>query len=209
MKAPVTIVAVAVALLGGLAGCGGPDDRPRAGELSVTFIPLPASVPELQLTSATMRLSHIGVFGNAPPPPGPPPPNDLAFDALDGGVRRDFMLPPGIYSRVQLAYENVVINGTWRGTPFQVRLAMMRGFPVDLRATVGRELSVDNDVAFVVDVDVGSWFAGNLLDGAVASGGQIICDPLTNPADQDGPDPAHRGPDGHGGVAGAQPERLA
>ena len=182
MKAPVTIVAVAVALLGGLAGCGGPDDRPRAGELSVTFIPLPASVPELQLTSATMRLSHIGVFGNAPPPVGPPPPNDLAFDALDGGVRRDFMLPPGIYSRVQLAYENVVINGTWRGTPFQVRLAMMRGFPIDLRATVGRALSVDNDVAFVVDVDVGSWFAGNLLDGAVASGGQIICDPLTNPA---------------------------
>ena len=180
MKAPVTRVALAVALLG-LVGCGGPDDRPRPGELSVTFIPVQGSVPEPQLTAATMRLSHIGVFGNAPPPGGPPPPNDINFDALGGGVRRDFTLPPGIYSRVQLAYENVVINGTWRGTPFQVRLGMMRGFPVDLRATVGRVLSVDNDVAFVVDVDVGSWFAGNVLDGAVASGGQIICDPLNNP----------------------------
>jgi hypothetical protein len=164
----------------GLLACGGPDAH-HPGKLTLSVLPSAASTPDLVLTRATMRLEHVQVFGNVPPP-RPPPPIDLSFDALaSGGVSQMFAhLPPGVYSRVQLSVDDVMIEGTWRGTPFTARFMMFGGAPVDLRSLSGHELTPDDDLDLIVTVDVSSWFAGNLLDSAMATGGQITCDGLNN-----------------------------
>ena len=82
---------------------------------------------------------------------------------------------------MRFGVENVQLQGTWRGTPFEARLAMFHGPMVDLLSATARELAPGHDVTFVVDADVASWFAGDVLDGAPAMNGQIRIDGMTNP----------------------------
>src|SRR5439155_3826993 len=159
------------------------DQPPKPGLLTVTFVPTAPATPDLVLSSGTLRLDHILVIGDAPPPMHMPPMQAVNLDVLSSGGSLTFtMLPPGVYSRVQLVFENVMLQGTWRGMPFQARLAVFRPMPVDLRSPTGKELGHDMDVTFTVGVDAGSWFAGNVLDGASPppGGGTTLIDEQNN-----------------------------
>jgi len=174
-----------------LAGCGPPDHHDNPGVLTVSFTPAPPSLPELTLTSATLLVGRIQPVGNRPPPPPPmllPPPLSIDATATTPAMRVFDMLPPGVYSRVQFALDSdrpdipdVALAGTWRGTPFTAPLGMFGGTPIEVRATTGAELEPGHDATLAVRIDVGSWFAGNLLDQAMPSGGQILCDMSNNP----------------------------
>jgi hypothetical protein len=167
--------------------CGPPAVHPEPGKLTVAFTPEPPSIPELTLSSATLVIDHLQPIGNGPPPM-PPPPMPLMIDVLSTApVARIFdPIPPGVYSRVIFSVDNrngpaVNLQGTWRGTPFVARLGAFGGNPVDVRGTVGAEIEPGRDATLSVQIDVGSWFAGNLLDQATASNGQITCDMMNNP----------------------------
>lgn len=172
-----------VAIAAGAAACGPPDGHPPPGKLTVAFAPAAANVTDLTLTSATMMIDRIMPLGNAPPP-GPPPPTHLTVDALAAaGASIDFdRLPPGVYSRVQFSVDVVMAQGTWRGTPFSALVGMFGGNQIDLRAANGVDLDAGQNATLTVGIDVGSWFAGDVLDGATPSGGQILCDMQNNPA---------------------------
>jgi hypothetical protein len=176
------LVTVMLALTAAAAGCGPPDHPPQAGQLSVTFTPRPPALANLMLASGALSLDHILVLGDAPPPMHPPMMPPLDLDVLGSGASITLtMLPPGVYSRVQLSFEDVLIQGTWRGTPFQVRIAAFRPAPVDMRSPTGKELAHGQDVAFAVTIDANAWFAGGLLDSATPSpGNQILIDDQNN-----------------------------
>jgi len=129
-----------------------------------------------------MKLDHIVVFGNVPPPPNVG--QMLTVNALGAAqqVKID-MLPQGVYSRVQFGFDMVSISGTWKSTPFTAFLSPPpRAMPpVDLRSANAQELGPEMDITFPVALDVGSWFANDLLDQATPMGGQITCDMVQNP----------------------------
>jgi hypothetical protein len=167
-----------------LAACG-PPIAPDPGVLTVTFTPTKPQNPDVQLTTAKMRLDRVMVFGNQPPPmppPGPPMPMGFDFDALSTGMSLVYTkLPQGLYSRVQFDLLNVVMDGTWKGTPFHARLATFRPVPADARSPVAKELGPGRDVSFTVTVDEDSWFANGVLEMAMQSGGMILYDEVSNP----------------------------
>ena len=156
--------------------------------LTISIAPVPADVPGLALTVAKMRLEHLAAFGNTPPSrhgEGGMGPDDLNLDALGGPVSLALPLSQGIYSRVEFEFQDVTIEGTWRGTPFRARLAGFAGRKVDLPATPQELRSDLPPVTFALSVDVGSWFTGTdgpLLDAATASNGEIVCDDQSNTA---------------------------
>jgi len=172
-----------VAIAAGAAACGPPDGHPPPGKLTVSFVASPANVANLTLSSASLMIDRIMPIGNAPPP-GPPPPTHLTIDALSAtGASISFdRLPPGLYSRVQFSVDAVMAQGSWRGTPFSALVGMFGGNQIDLRAATGVALDAGQDATLTVAIDVGSWFGGNVLDGATPSGGQILCDMQNNPA---------------------------
>jgi hypothetical protein len=171
------LVAIAAA-----SACGPPDMHPPPGTLTVAFKPTPPSVANLTLSSVTLVVDRIMPIGNAPPP-GPPPPTRLTIDALSTtGASLDFdHLPQGVYSRVQFSVDGVTVHGSWRGTPLTAMVGMFGGNQIDLRSSTGREIGPGLDATLSVAVDVSSWFAGDVLDGATSSGGQIVCDMQNNP----------------------------
>jgi len=164
----------------------GPAPTPDPGKLTVRFTPDALTTPELRLDMANLRLGRIVVFGSVPPPPGmmPPMPTDVSFDALSAtGASLTFdSLRQGIYSRVQLLVEMAALDGAWRGTPFHARLGgMFGGGMVDLRSPTGRELAPGQDVTFEVGVAPNQWLGDGILDSAVVTNGQIVCDMQQNP----------------------------
>jgi hypothetical protein len=173
-------VRAALCLLLLAAGCG-PTPPPRPGVIHVQFTAGAVSLPELTISDGEMRLERIMVFGNVPPPMPPPPPKGALLDLLSptGSEVVLGMLPRGVYSRVTFDFANVGVTGTWRGTPFDVNLGAFRGEMVDLRSA-GKELGPGQDVAFSVEVDPAQWFAGDVLDGAVASNGRLLIDMMNN-----------------------------
>src|SRR5437773_103729 len=120
-----------------LAACQRDTQAPPPGALTVRFSPLPAAVDQLVLATARMRIDRIGVFGDVPPR-YPPIPAAVDLDALSAGAAFTFSnQPQGVYSRVAFAFENILVDGTWRGTPFEARAGMLRGSMVDLRSPAG------------------------------------------------------------------------
>jgi hypothetical protein len=167
-----------------VAGCGGPGQpHPDPGTLTISFQPQPASVAGLSLATATLQLDRIQVIGNRPPP-DPPPPMPLTVDALATSATSTAAMhpPPGVYSRVQLSVEQLTVTGTWRGTPLEVHLGMFGGNQVDVRSASGTGIDLEpgDDVTLPVQINVGSWFADNVLDGAMVVNGRILCDPQHN-----------------------------
>jgi hypothetical protein len=165
-----------------LAGACGPPPQPMNSTLTVAFAPKTASVADLTLSKATLVVSHVQPIGNAPPQ-NPPPPVMLTIDALSStGASLPFdHPPPGLYSRVQFSVDDVEIDGTWRGTPVHAMVGMFGGNQVGLRAPSGHELDEGMSVTLTVDIDVGAWFAGDVLDGASMNGGQLECDMQSAP----------------------------
>jgi len=168
-----------------LVACGPPEQHPMPGIATVDVAALPLSVPSLTLSTAVLHIDHIELIGDAGSPNGrPPPPPDPGMadlDLLGSGVLFTFdRLPQGVYSRVSVVFSNVRLDGTWRGTPLHAQLASFHGPPVDLRSAAGKELSSGQNISFTVTVDTGSWFAGDLLDGAMAVNGQLVLDDQHN-----------------------------
>ncbi|MDB4966526.1 MAG: hypothetical protein JWN44_2215 [Myxococcales bacterium] len=179
----IRFLVVSTIVIAGLGACEQHDDPPKPGQLTLTFTPAPPAVPNLTLDSGTMHIERINVLGDAPPPMHMPPVQSFDLDVLSPGTSLTFtMLPPGVYSRVQLMFSNVQLQGSWRGTPFSARVASFRPLPVDLRSATGKELAHDENVSFTVGVDVTSWFAANLLDSAAPSAGQLVIDEQNNGA---------------------------
>jgi hypothetical protein len=164
-------------------GCAPPPPNLPPGKAMVQFMPASLAVENLTLTSAVMHLHDIRIIGDIAPPPTELIPNgELNLDVLSSGASLSFTgMPQGVYSRLQLAFDNVVIAGAWRNTSFMAHIAQFGGPRVDLRSADGRELGPGQDIVFVVPVDVPSWFANDLLDGASPMSGQIVCDDLNNP----------------------------
>jgi hypothetical protein len=178
----VRILVTLMLALTAAAGCEQPDHPPNAGQLSITFTPKPPTLANLTLGSGALSLDHILVLGDAPPPMHPPMMPPVGVDVLGSPTSVTLtMLPPGVYSRVQLTFEDVLIQGTWRGAAFQVRIAAFRPAPVDMRSPTGKELAHGQDVAFAVSIDANTWLAGDLLDSATPSpGNQILVDDQNN-----------------------------
>jgi hypothetical protein len=186
-------------LSGALPACGSPagttiaDAGTQTTPVTITFAPNAPTVANLTLMTATMTLSHVHVLGDTPPsgpPPGPKPMemDSVTFDAIVAGGSLTLTPPPGLYSRVQFTVENVMLAGTWDGTPFTAHLATFQGPRVDLRAATAVEVVSGADagvVAFTVAVDPASWFAApSPLDGLMPdmTTNTISCDDMTNAA---------------------------
>jgi len=89
-------------------------------------------------------------------------------------------LSQGLYSWVRFNLIRITIDGSVRGTPFHVMLAPF-SVVVDVRASAGQDLGLDQDVSFNVTVDPNLWFPPYMFDGAMLdSRGEIVCDDVTN-----------------------------
>jgi hypothetical protein len=187
-------ILAAFALSAACAACGPsetPTPPPAAPQATVTFSSKALEVDaNLVLQDATMRLSHVHVFGDTPqvgPSQGPPtgqPTDRLDFDALAAaGGMLTFAVPQGLYSRVEFQPEHIVLDGKWKGVTFHALLASVHGPRVD-RRTSALEALPDGTIAFAVTTDPNTWFANGGLDGATtdATTGEIFCDDLNNPA---------------------------
>jgi hypothetical protein len=176
-----------------LAACSGGDQAnvPAPGVATVGFRPKPVMLPYINLSRARTMLDRLQLVGNVPQyppqqqlpdgPPPPPPGQRIDLDALSAGTSAAFEdLPQGIYSRVRFIIGRIWLEGTWKGTRFQVSLAPF-GAIVDIRAPTPQELGLDRDIAFQVVVDPNIWFPPYLFDGAMLDDrGEIICDEVSN-----------------------------
>ena len=166
-----------------LAGCGGTPGGPPPpsdGTLTLSFAPASAQVSSLTLASAGVQLEGITIIGDVAPD-GRSMISELQIDALSTGSSVKLgAIPQGVYSRVRFNLEHVAVQGSWRGAPLQVQLESDNGTPVDLSSSSGVDVAPGHDGTFAVTLDVGSWFAGQLLDGATQSQGQIVIDAANN-----------------------------
>jgi hypothetical protein len=181
----------------GLVACS--DDAasgPHPGVATVGFTPKPVALPYIDLARARVDLNRVLVIGNMPPPPPPgqpvpnrPPPDrppplpDVDLDALSSSGSSATLedLPQGLYSRVRFTLGRISLEGTARGTVFNVSIAPF-GVIVDVRASTPQELGLDRDIAFDVSVDPNVWFPPYLFEGATLDNrGEIVCDEVTNP----------------------------
>ena len=104
--------------------------------------------------------------------------DDFTLDLTSSGTSFTMSsLPQGLYSRVRFEAEHPALDGTWHGAP--LHFAFESEQTIDLRAD-GVDVA-GHDGEFVVGVDAGSWFSGNVLDGiAPDSNGEIILDATHN-----------------------------
>jgi hypothetical protein len=174
---------VAALLAAALAGCGGAPDTTQSsdpGVLTLRLRPTHTAVDGLELDSATMRLEHVQILGDVPA-------GDRSMlssadvDLLGAASQYEFtMLPQGVYSRVRCVIDRLRLEGAWRGTPLRIDVDSDDEGLVDLRTAAAQELAPGHDVAITAAIDVGSWFAGALLDQATPIAGQIFIDEYAN-----------------------------
>jgi hypothetical protein len=172
------------ALMALLTGCGnapGGTMPPNPGALLITFTPAPVSVANLQLSSASVQIEALSVFGDVAPN-GQSMLRESQVDALDAPTTFTFaMVPQGLYSRVRFNASEIAIDGSWRGHPLHVAVDMDLGSLVDLRSSSGTEVQPGQDGTLPLDVNAGPWFDGNLLDQAtVDATGAITLNALSN-----------------------------
>jgi hypothetical protein len=165
-----------------LAGCGPPASRPPQNDtLTLTFSSTPLSAANLTVQSATLALSGIVVFGDTSSAMGRdqdrPVLDIVAAGAADVHVEE---LPPGVYSRVSFNADNMMLRGSWRGTPLQIDVGEFGGGMVALRSRAGQDVGGSNGAHFDIVADPNAWFAGNILDQAMIVDGQIRCDLRAN-----------------------------
>jgi hypothetical protein len=173
---------LAAASLSALTGCGNSPGGtgPAPGTLTVDVKPAAIAVTGLSLTSCKLEIEGLTVLGDVAP--SGPMIHEFTLDALSAGASFPLaMLPQGVYSRVRFSVDHVSAAGSWRDTPLSLSLDAGDNTIVDLRSN-GVELTPGHDAAFTLGVDPGSWFAGNVLDGATVASNQILIDALTNTA---------------------------
>jgi hypothetical protein len=178
------------ALVLSVAGCeDGGHIRVPIGTATVEATSKAFTATDPIITSATMILGPLGIYGDVPPsPPGP----SAAFIQLsDTPVSATAILgpaesvqlegpEPGLYSGVQLDFHQVTLTGTWRGTQLMLH-PDRHGPPINLRASTVQELGPEENVTFIVTIDPNTWFTDDLLDSAMIVDGMIVCDDDNNP----------------------------
>jgi hypothetical protein len=167
---------------------------PTPGVATVAFTPKPVALPYIALSRAQVQLDRVLIIGNMPPPPPgqpqpdrpppdrPPLPN-VSLDALSSaGSSASFEdFPQGLYSWVRFTLGRISLEGTARGTVFNVSIAPF-GVVVDVRASVPQELRLDTNINFPVSVDPNLWFPPYLFEGAMLDNrGEIVSDDVSNP----------------------------
>jgi hypothetical protein len=174
----------ALVALVAVAGCHGQVGAPPPpdGVLTLSIAASASPAEPLQLTSASLGIERLTVLGDVAPDARAMV-AEAHIDLLSTGKTLTFMmLPQGLYSRVQFRFEELSLQGSWRGTPLSVHLDSDNGELVDLRSAAGVEVTPGHDGSFAVTVDDNSWFAGDLLDSATQAQGQILVDALDNTA---------------------------
>jgi hypothetical protein len=190
------VCGLALVAFGAVACSDDAPSGPTPGVATVAFTPKLVALPYIDLSRAQVQLDRVLVIGNMPPPPPPgepfpdrPPPGDrpplpdVSLDALSlAGASASFdYLPQGLYSRVRFTLGRISLEGTARGTVFNVSIAPF-GLIVDVRASVPQELGLDRDISFPVSVDPNVWFPPYLFEGAMLDNrGEIVCDEVSNP----------------------------
>jgi hypothetical protein len=179
----------------GLVACS--DDAssgPKPGVATVAFKPRPVALPYIALSRAQVQLDRVLIIGNMPPPPpGQPQPNrpppdrpplpDVSLDALSSaGATASFEdFPQGLYSWVRFTLGRMSLEGTARGTVFNVSIAPFSVI-VDVRASVPQELRLDTNINFPVSVDPNLWFPPYVFQDAMFDNrGEIVADDVSNP----------------------------
>ncbi len=172
-------VAAAALLFGtSLGGChGNPgSNTPPDGTLTVRIKPATPMVSGLQLTAAHAQIDGLTVLGDVAPD-GRSMVSEFQLDFLSTGASFTLsMLPQGLYSRVRFSADETRVDGSWRGMPLHFAIGDDSGSAaVDLRSN-GVDVTPGHDGELVVAVDAGSWFAGNVLDGATpdATGALVV-----------------------------------
>src|SRR5262249_17250913 len=141
---------------------------PAPGTLTVDVTPAVSAVSGLALTSCKLEIEGLTVLGDVAPD-GRAMVREFTLDALSSGASFSLsMLPQGAYSRVRFSVDHVSAAGTWRDTPLSLSLDGGDNSIVDLRSD-GVEVTPGHDGALALGVDPGSWFAGNVLDGATVA----------------------------------------
>lgn len=166
--------------------------------MTVRFAPKPFDTVGVTVQSARLQIRDLLVVGNVPPPPpsrfppppgSPPPSGDPAaprtthfeLDVLSAGRDLSFdFYPQGLYSRVLFILDGATIEGTWNGTAVRASLRPFMGERVDLRSTSPQELGRGIDTTFEISLDASTWFASRLLDSAMTTNGEIVCDEQRN-----------------------------
>jgi hypothetical protein len=157
-------------------GCSSGGQKSEPGVATIDFVPTLPTDTNLVLSSGDMHLSHIALAGTTPPPASPPMVQlDLDLES-PGGVAMLDGLDPGTYSIVLIEYHAVMLAGTWKGTPFTAHVEPVDTPQVHVTAPMGQALGENENVAFTTDIDVGAWFAGDLLDSATVENGTIQID---------------------------------
>lgn len=178
----------AASLLGAsaLVGCGNPSGSgPPAGTLTVDVTPTVSAVSGLHITSGKMQIEGLTVLGDVAPD-GRSMISEFNLDLLSSGASFSLsMLPQGVYSRVRFTVDHANVAGTWRDVPLTIAIEGGddggSASVVDLRSD-GVEVAPGHDGTLALGVDAGSWFAGNILDGAPAVQNQIVIDGSHNAA---------------------------
>ncbi len=168
-----------------LTGCTSPpgSSSTQDGVLTLAVMPTVSAVSGLQLTSGRVQIDELTVLGDVAPD-GRSMVSEFNLDLLSstGASFTLSMLPQGVYSRVRFSVDSAVVMGSWRGTPFSVALETDDSVAaVDLRSN-GVEVTPGHDGALTLGVDPGTWFAGNVLDGATPVSGQLTIDSSHNAA---------------------------
>jgi hypothetical protein len=174
---------LAAASLSAMTGCGNTPGGtgPAPGTLTVDVKPAAVAVSGLVLTSCKLQIEGLTVLGDVAPD-GRSMIHEFTLDALSSGTSFSLsMLPQGVYSRVRFSVDQMSAAGTWRGTALSLSLEGGDNSVVDLRSD-GVEVTPGHDGELALGVDPGSWFAGNVLDGATVASNQILINGTTNGA---------------------------
>jgi hypothetical protein len=169
-----------------LVGCSGGEQHSTdagsgRGTATVRFSPAALPAGPLLLRAGNGQLEDVLLYGDVQSSPEAML-HDVPFGPLDPATDVVFaQLPQGLYSRLRISIDWMMISGSWKGTPLQVAFAIEDNW-IDLRSPTARELSPGESIRFAVAVDVSSWFAGVDWSDAVVDDGVIRIDDFHNSA---------------------------
>ncbi|HEX4458098.1 MAG TPA: hypothetical protein VIA18_09010 [Polyangia bacterium] len=166
-----------------LAGCGGAPQQATSNDtLTLDFAPVALSVADLTVDSAVLSLTDITVVGDTASATGTDD-STITVDVKTGATvgAALMMLPPGVYSRVQLDVQNLTMTGSWRAMPVSITVGAFGGGMVSLRSATGQDVGTSSDSSFAISVDPNQWFANDILDTATVTDGAIVCNTMMNP----------------------------
>ena len=158
------------AVLGLLAGCGGPAPASRYGILvHAALAPLSQPPTGISIISAELHLRGVTAFSDrsSADPRAQLASLDLTIAAgADGSLET---APPGLYSGLELAIgdqatDGIDIVGTWMSLPLHITVS---GGPFDVECALPVSLALGRQIELTLTTDLSRWLDG--LDIAAAT----------------------------------------